>query len=83
MMIIITCFFSIIDLIITGINFNQANVIRDYSFPWIAEGLKPILALGLFRAVRNYAKRFLFVIKASGIVIIFSVVYVAFFTWTG
>ena len=62
MLMVITIFFSLIDLFVVLVNYSNTDVIRDYAFPWITEILKPVLAIGLYRQVRSYAKRFLFVV---------------------
>ena len=80
---VITIFFSLIDLFVVLINSNNTLVIRDYAFPWITELLKPVLAIGLYRQVRSYAKRFLFVIQSSVNFICFIFVYVYFFAYMG
>lgn len=83
MLMVITIFFSLIDLFVVLINSNNTLVIRDYAFPWITELLKPVLAIGLYRQVRSYAKRFLFVIQSSVNFICFIFVYVYFFAYMG
>jgi len=83
MLMVITIFFSLIDLVVVLVNYNNTDVIRDYAFPWITEFLKPVLALGLSREVRSYFKRFLFVVQSSLSFVCFIFVYVYFFAYMG
>jgi len=80
---VITIFFSLIDLLVVLFNIKNSNVIKDYSYPWICELLKPVLAIGLYRQVRSYAKRFLFVITSTTSFIACIIVYVYFFSYMG
>lgn len=83
MMLVITIFFCLVDCLVVMFNMGNPKPIRDYSYPWLTEMLKPILAVGLSRPVRSYFKRFWYVMKGSFTMVIFIVAFVYFFSYAG
>lgn len=76
-------FLSIVDLAAVLFAHTQPGLTRAFAYPWLAEALKPLLLLALYRRVRAYARRFGYVLRATAPVMLVLLVFVVYFATAG
>ena len=79
----ILIFFSGIDFFVVIFNILNGSQNKLFVYPWLANFLRPGIFMTLDRKVRNYTKRYLFVISKTLPMVIFIVMYVIFFASSG
>ena len=62
-----------------------SNIVRaffsKYNYPWAAAFVRPLMLVCLFRTIRQYTFRYLYVIKDSMPMVLFTLVYLCYFSW--
>ena len=76
-------FFSLIDFVVVLLNLQSDSNQRLFMYPWLAQFLKPGILVMLNQKVRNYTRRYIFVIIGTLPMVIFIVAYVGYFAFSG
>jgi hypothetical protein len=76
-------FFSLIDFVVVLLNLQSDSNQRLFMYPWLASFLKPGILVMLNQKVRNYTRRYIFVIIGTLPMVIFIVAYVGYFAFSG